>query len=83
MSDITKQPYSEWLEKALHDLVDLQPVSIGFVVILPDGATATKYYNADARAITLFREAFGIDYLSMVLEANIDNIKRLLEEGDK
>jgi hypothetical protein len=82
MSDITEQPYSEWLEEALHDLVDLQPVSIGFVMILPDGATATKYYNADTRDITIFREAFGIDHLSMVFEANIDNIKRLLEEGE-
>ena len=82
MKDVAKQPYSEWLEETLHDLVDLQPVSIGFVMIMPDGAAETRYYNADTRDITIFCEAFGIDYLSRVLEANIDNIKRLLEEGE-
>ncbi len=82
MNDIKAQPYSEWLEEALHDLVDLAPQTIGLVMILPDGSTATKYFNADARDLTLFCDAFRLDWLSKVFEANIENIKRLLEEEE-
>lgn len=77
-NDITEQPYSEWLEDALHDLVELRPVTIGIALILPDGSTATRYYNADSRDLTIMRESFQLDWLSRVLEANADKIKELL-----
>lgn len=47
MSDITKEPYAKWLEAALRGMVDLHPTSIGITAILPDGMTATNYFEVN------------------------------------
>lgn len=83
MPDITQQPYAEWLEAVLRQLVDLHPRSIGIVTIMPDGTTGTQYYNYDLRDLTIMREAILIDYLADLLEANAGYVRRLVEGADE
>jgi hypothetical protein len=72
MSDIKAQPYAEWLEASLRQLVDLHPRAIGIITIMPDGTTGTHYYNYDLRDLTIMREAIIIDYLAELVEVNAD-----------
>ena len=83
MTDITKQPYAEWLESALQELVELHPQTIGIITILPDGSTGTQYFNADNRNRLIMCEALHIDMLDNLLRINADHLRELLEEeGD-
>ena len=83
MSDITQQPYSEWLEDSLRELVELHPATIGIITIMPDGTTGTQYYNADNRDRLIMCEALHIDMLDNLLRINADHLRELLEEeGD-
>jgi hypothetical protein len=83
MTDIKAQPYAEWLESVLRQLVDMNPQAIGIVAIMPDGSTGTQYYNCDLRDLTIMREAIMIDYFADLLEANSDYLRKLLEGGDE
>ena len=78
MSDITAQPYAEWLEAALHELVELHPQTIGIITILPDGTTGTQYYNADNRDRLIMCEALQIDMLDNLLRVNADHLRDML-----
>jgi hypothetical protein len=78
MSDITAQPYAEWLEAALHELVELHPQTIGIITILPDGTTGTQYYNADNRDRLIMCEAINIDYLEALIRVNADSLRDIL-----
>ena len=85
MSDITQQPYAEWLENALHDLVELQPKSIGIITIMPDGSTGTHYWDADNRDRLIMIEAITIDYLDALIRVNAEYFREMLmgdEEDD-
>lgn len=85
MADIKAQPYAEWLEASLRELVELHPRTIGIVCILPDGSTGTQYYNADNRDRLVMGEALMIDYLEALLRVNADHLRELIlggEEGD-
>lgn len=83
MPDIKAQPYAEWLEASLRQLVDLHPRSIGIITIMPDGTTGTHYYNYDLRDLTIMREAIMIDYLADLVEVNAGYLRKLLEGGDE
>ena len=78
MNDITKQPYAEWLESALREMVDLKPQTIGIVTIMPDGTTATQYYSADNRDRAVMIESIMIDYMEALIIANADHIKEII-----
>ena len=82
MSDIRSQPYAEWLEASLRELVELNPTTIGIVCILPDGSSGTQYYNADNRDRLLMGEALMIDYLDDLIQVNADHLRELLKEDD-
>lgn len=84
MADITQQPYAEWLEASLRELVELHPRTIGIITIMPDGTTGTQYYNADNRDRTVMREALQIDSLIELLRVNADVLRALIlgEEGE-
>lgn len=85
MADITKQPYAEWLEASLRELVELHPRTIGIVCIMPDGTTGTQYFNADNRDRTVMCEALQIDSLEELLRVNADHLRALIlgEEEDE
>ena len=78
MADIKAQPYAEWLEASLRELVDLHPRTIGIVCIMPDGSTGTQYYNADNRDRTVMCEALQIDSLDELLRVNADHLRALI-----
>jgi hypothetical protein len=79
MTDIKAQPYAEWLESVLRQLVDMNPQAIGIVAIMPDGSTGTQYYNADARDLTIMREAIMLDYLTEFLANNADLLREIVD----
>lgn len=83
MKDITKQEYAEWLEDALREMVELEPETIGIVLIMPDGTTGTQYYNADNRDRLIMMEALMIDYLDDLIQVNADHLRELLKEDDE
>lgn len=84
MKDITKQEYAEWLEDALREMVELEPETIGIVLVMPDGTTGTQYYNADNRDRLVMMEALMIDYLDDLIQANADHLRELLMgEGEE
>lgn len=85
MADIKAQPYAEWLEASLRELVDLHPRTIGIITILPDGSTGTQYFNADNRDRTVMCEALQIDSLDELLRLNADHLRALIlgEEEDE
>ena len=83
MSDITKQPYSEWLEESLRELVEMEPQTIGIVTILPDGSTGTHYFQADNRDRLIMCESIMLDYLEALIEVNADHLRELLLGEDE
>lgn len=82
MSDIRTQPYAEWLEDALREMVDLRPATIGIVTIMTDGSTGTRYFNADNRDRMVMCEAINIDYLDELIRVNADRLRQILDGED-
>ena len=82
MTDITKEPYAEWLEASLRVLAELKPETIGIVSIMPDGSTGTHYYMADNRDRVTMVEAILVDNLEELLRANADSIRAILNEEE-
>lgn len=82
MSDITSQPWAEWLENSLETVMDIEPECLCIVAKKPDGAVFTGYYNADATDKTVFAHNIQSDVTMDIIRANIDEIKRMLEEGE-
>ena len=78
MADIKAQPYAEWLEASLRELVKLNPATIGIITIMPDGSTGTQYYKADNRDRLVMGEALMIDYLEALLRVNADHLRELI-----
>lgn len=66
-------------------MVELDPESIGIIMILPDGTTGTVYYNADRRDMAIMRQAIDDDSLADFLRMNADIIAKILsgEEDDE
>lgn len=81
MSDIRKEPYAEWLEGTLRELVDLRPTSIGMVTINEDGSTGTAYFNIRNRERWTMVQAILQDNLIDFIQVNPDVINGILDEG--
>ncbi len=66
-------------------MIELDPVSIGIVMILPDESTGTVYYNVDRRDMAIMRQAIEDDSLADYLRVNADIISQILsgEEGEE
>ena len=44
-NNLNQLPYAEWLEKALHDAINMPVEGISLTVILKGGEAYTNYYN--------------------------------------
>lgn len=73
------------MEEVLPEMVDLDPVSIGLVMILPDGTTGTSYFNCDTTDMKLMATAIEDDRQIDWIKANADYIAQILagEEDDE
>lgn len=59
-------------------MVELDPVSIGLVMIMPDGITGTCYFNADREDIEIMKLAISDDSLMEFFKANADVLSMIL-----
>ena len=82
MDDITKKPYAAWLEEALKTVVETGAKKICVSAILPNGEVFTGYYNADATDKALFAHNIQSDVTMDIIMANIDTIKKAMEDND-
>lgn len=82
MSDITSQPWAEWLENSLRTVMDIGAECMCIAGKTPDGTVFTGYYNADATDKAVFAHNIQSNVTMDIIRANIDEIKRMLEEGD-
>lgn len=83
MSDIRKEPYAEWLEGTLRELVDLHPTSIGVIVINEDSSTGTAYFNIRNRERWAMIQAILQDNLMDFIRVNADMISEILDGEEK
>lgn len=82
MDDITKKPYAAWLEDALKTVVETGAKKMCVAAILPNGEVFTGYYNADATDKALFAHNIQSDVTMDIIMANIDTIKKAMEDND-
>lgn len=80
MDDITKKPYTAWLEEAIRTIMETGTEKMCFAAILPDGDVITGYYNADATDKALFAHNIQSDVTMDTIKANIDTIKKAMED---
>lgn len=82
MDDITKKPYAAWLEDALKTVVETGTKKICVAAILQNGEVFTGYYNADATDKALFAHNIQSEVTMDIIMANIDTIKKAMEDND-
>lgn len=82
MNDITKKPYTAWLEDAIRPIMETGAEKLCSSAILPDGDVFTGYYNADATDKALFAHNIQSDVTMDIIMANIDTIKKAMEDND-
>lgn len=82
--DYETKPYAQWLEEVLPEMVELDPVSIGMVMIMPDGTVGTVYYNVDRHDMEVMQRAIADDSLIEFLKENADVVAQILagEDGE-
>lgn len=68
--DITKQPYSEWLESALRELVELKPNDICITGILGNGDFYINMFRDSVQNELIFSSMIQQDAMIRNLEAN-------------
>lgn len=66
-------------------MVDLDPASIGLVMIMPDGTTGTAYFNVGREEMDIMQRAISDDSLLEFIKVNADIIAEILagEDGDE
>lgn len=82
MADITRQPWSEWLENSLRTIMDIGAERMCIAGKTPDGTVFTGYYNADATDKAVFAHNIQSDVTMDIIRENIGKIKEMLEEND-
>lgn len=82
MDDITKKPYTAWLEEALKTIIESDTEKMCFAAILPDGDVVTGYYNVDATDKAMLAHNIQADVTMDIIKANIDTIKKAMEDND-
>ena len=78
MNDVTKLPYSAWLEESIKTVVNIQPKSICIAATAEDGTTFTGYYSADAESKAIFAHHIQSDVVMDIIRANAETIKQTL-----
>lgn len=81
MTDITKHPYSKWLEESLKVISEFKPVCLCIAATSADGETFTGYYNSDATDKAVFAHNIQSDVTMDIIKNNIRTIKELLEDS--
>lgn len=82
MADITRQPWSEWLENSLRTIMDIGAERMCIAGKTPDGTVFTGYYNANATDKVVFTLNIQSDVTMDIIRENIGKIKEMLEEND-
>lgn len=59
-------------------MVELDPVSIGIVMIMPDGTTGTCYFNVDREDMEIMKLAISDDQLVEFFKVNADALAGIL-----
>lgn len=83
MTDITKQPYSKWLEESLKVISEFNPVCLCIAATSPDGETFTGYYNSDATDKAVFAHNIQSDVTMDIIKNNIGTIKEMLKDSNE
>lgn len=83
MADIKEEPYAEWLEGVLREMLDLEPQSIAVVMLMHDGTRGAAYWNADDIDLAVMMDAIAEDkYLGWIRKNKEELLEALNEEGD-
>lgn len=82
MDDITKKPYTAWLEEALRNIMETGTEKMCVATILPNGDILTGYYNVNATDKALLAHNIQADVTMDIIKANIDTIKKAMEDND-
>lgn len=82
MADIREEPYAEWLEGVLRDMLGLDPQSIAVVMLMSDGTRGTAYWNADDTDLAVMTDAISEDKYLGWLRKNKEELLELLNEED-
>lgn len=78
--DVSRLPYAAWLEDTIRDLVESKPKRICIAAIMPDQSVGTAYYDCSAQDKAIFAHNIQVDITMDVIEANIGEIKEMMEE---
>ena len=78
--DIDKLPYAKWLEETIRALVESNPQQICIAAIMPDRSVGTAYYECSAQDKAILAHNIQVDITMDVIEANIGEIKAMMEE---
>lgn len=83
MKDITTEPYAEWLESSLGELVNYSPKKIAIVAVTGEGATATAYYECSAADKAMLGAVIQQDGMFDRLECNAEWLKGLVDSAEE
>ena len=81
--EFSNLPFAEWLEDTIKNLVESNPKHICVTAILPDETVGTAYWMCDARDKAILAHNIQADVTLDIIEANIGEIKRMLEEAEE
>lgn len=79
MADIRREPYAEWLEGMLREMVGLHPTSILIATINEDDSTGTAYFNTGIEDRWLMVGSILLDLLVNWMRRNADTIQEILD----
>lgn len=79
MIDYKTKPFAQWMEDVLPEMVELNPESIGIICTMPDGTTATSYFNTDNATRAEMIRAIAQDSLLAWIGSNAALIRNVLE----
>lgn len=81
--DINKLPYAKWLEETIRDLVESNPQQICIAAIMTDRSVGTAYYACSVQDKAILAHNIQVDITMDVIEANIGEIKQMLEQAEE
>lgn len=83
MNEFDNAPYTAWLEESVKSILDFKPDHMALVAMRDsDGMALTGYYEAMPQDMSMFIHHIQSDLVMEIIEANIPNIRQMLEEDD-
>ena len=80
MSDIREQPYAQWLEDCLREMVEIAPTSIAMQMIGADGKPYTCYWRCSTVELAIIMAALRSDEVMEWAKMNRGELAALLSE---